>query len=72
MTLPDDLFREAKAQAARKGISLKRLFSQALERELSAPQTAGSTRPRVKLPLVRSKQPGSLKLTNAQIEELLA
>jgi len=36
--LPDDLFREAKATAARRGTHLKDLFREALERELGIGQ----------------------------------
>ena len=39
--IPDRLFREAKATAARRGQSLKQLLTQALEEKL-----AGSTQPR--------------------------
>lgn len=33
--LPDDLFREAKVTAARRRITLKRLFTQALRKEIA-------------------------------------
>jgi len=48
------------------------LASEALERELKAPRIVGESPKRVKLPLIRSKRPGSLKLTNAQLEEILS
>lgn len=67
--LPDQLFREAKASAARRGLSLRALITDALQRELRAPMR--SARRRVRLPLVRSKRPGHLTLTNAKIEDLL-
>jgi hypothetical protein len=69
--LPDDLFREAKARAARRGVPLRELVTSALRRELAIePENAGAES--VSLPLVRSSRPGRLKLTNARIEELLA
>ena len=67
--IPDSLFKEAKANAARRGMSLRALITDALEHELRAPMRP--TRRRVRLPLVRSKRPGHLTLTNAQIENLL-
>ena len=69
--LPDDLFREAKARAARRGVPLRELVTNALRRELAMEaERAGSES--VALPLVRSSRPGRVKLTNARIEEILA
>jgi len=71
--LPDLLFRAAKARAAHRGVPLKALVTEALEKELlKAPQPGGKRPKRVDLPLIRSKHPGRLKLTNAQIEAILS
>ena len=44
--IPDPLFREAKATAARRGQSLKQLITEALEEKLAANETThGSTGP---------------------------
>jgi hypothetical protein len=68
--LPDPLFRELKAVAARRGTSLKTVVLAAVEEEIrKAERKAGR---RVKFPLLSSHQPGSLKLTNAEIEDLSA
>ena len=67
--LPDDLFREAKAAAAHRGISLKTLIGNAIEHEVRHPRLALNRR--VRLPLVTSKRPGRLCITNAEIEEIL-
>ena len=68
--LPDALFRELKAAAARRGASLKDVLRAAVEREIrTAERKAGR---RVKFPLLASKRPGSLDLTNAEIEDLSA
>ena len=40
LELPDDLFREAKATAAKRRTTLKSLFTRALERELRREQSA--------------------------------
>jgi hypothetical protein len=71
LELPDELFREAKVSAARRGVSLKALFTSALVQELRLRSKRGIPRRRVQLPLVKSKHPGSLRLTNAEIEKLL-
>ncbi len=68
--LPDDLIREVKAIAARRGASLKTVIRIALEEEIrKAERKAGR---RVKFPLLKSHEPGSLNLTNADIEDLSA
>jgi hypothetical protein len=68
--LPDALFRQVKARAALRGETLKEFVQSAVEKEISTRATANSFR--VKLPLLKSKKPKSLSLTNAQIENLLA
>jgi len=68
--LPDDLFRELKALAARRGTSLKTVIRIAVEGEVrKAEQKAGR---RAKFPILGSAQPGTLNLTNAEIDELLS
>lgn len=68
--LPDPLFRRAKSAAALKGSSLKEFIREALQRAVAG---GGAVRRRkVRLPLVPSKHPGALRLTNADIEDHLA
>jgi hypothetical protein len=67
--LTDPLFRKMKATAAFQGISLKLFITLAIESELSKSRVSGDYR--VKLPLIRSKRPGTLDLTNTGIEDLL-
>jgi hypothetical protein len=68
--LPDALYRQAKATSALEGLSLKQFVTRAIETALDS--TSPSRPYRVELPLVRSRKPGSLRLTNAEIEDLLA
>jgi len=68
MELPDPLFRRLKAAAALEGTSLKRIILRAVEKELESGQPG---RRRIRFPLIRSKQPGVLSLTNPQIDDLL-
>ena len=63
--LPDELFRRLKAEAASRKTSIQKLVVQVLEVELTKRQFY------VRLPLIRSKRPGTLDLTNAEIDELL-
>lgn len=68
--LPDPLFRELKAVAARRGTSLKVVIRMAVEEEIRKTETKAGRK--LKFPLLSSREPGSLNLTNAEIEELSA
>jgi hypothetical protein len=74
LELPDDLFVEAKATAARRRISLKTLFTRALERELR-PQAVEPTAAHFEVddqgwPILK-RQPGSQPVvTNEFVNEL--
>jgi predicted DNA-binding ribbon-helix-helix protein len=68
--LPDPLFRELKMAAAQRGTSLKDLIRAAVEEELR--KTPPKAKRRVKFPLLKSSRPGSLNLTNAEIDDLLS
>jgi metal-responsive CopG/Arc/MetJ family transcriptional regulator len=67
--LPDPLFRELKAEAARRGTSLKKVIRDAVEVEIRKAETKNARR--VKFPVVPSREPATLNLTNAEIEDLL-
>jgi hypothetical protein len=69
--LPDELFRELKTVAVQRGTSLKELLRTAVEHELALAQGPGEPY-RVQFPVLSSKEPGKLDLTNADIEDLLA
>lgn len=66
--LPDPVFRRLKATAALRGTSLKAVILSAVEKELQRPAAA---RRKARFPLVRSRQPGALSLTSAEIDEIL-
>ncbi len=68
LDLPDATFRQLKALAAHRGVPLKQVLRSAVERELTA---SPPRRRRVKFPILDSKEPGTLNLTNADIEDLL-
>ena len=67
--LPDPLFRQVKSMAAMRGSTLKDFIQQALQRAVTSGKEV--RHPRVRLPLIRSKRPGTLLLTNADIENHL-
>ena len=65
--IPDATYRRLKAAALR-GLSIREVVLRLVQREMTSP------RPRkgqLKLPLIESERPGSLRLTNAQINEIL-
>jgi hypothetical protein len=66
--LPDPVFRELKAVAARRGTSLKEIVRKAVEEEIRKAERSSGRR--VKFPLLASREPGSLDLTNAEIDDL--
>jgi metal-responsive CopG/Arc/MetJ family transcriptional regulator len=68
--LPDALFRQVKSVAALRGSTLKEFIQDALQQAVTSDR--GVRRRRVRLPLIRSKHPGALHLTNADIEDHLA
>lgn len=67
--IPDSMYRRLKSEAALRGCSVKDLVLRGVRAEL---QSQRSKRKRkVKLPIIDSKRPGSLKLTNRKINEIL-
>ena len=68
--IPDAMYRRLKARAAGEGRSAKTLILQGVEQVLKS-KSAGSGRP-VRLPLVRSKRPGSIRIDNARIYDVIS
>ncbi|MBZ5591811.1 MAG: hypothetical protein LAP39_06220 [Acidobacteriia bacterium] len=69
--LPTAVFRQLESVAARRGMTLKQVLRSAVERELGV-ATSKTTRRRIKVPILRSKNPGTLNLTNADIDDTLS
>jgi hypothetical protein len=67
--VPDLVFRKMKATAALRGMSLKQFLLSAVEHEMAKKPAARERR--VRVPLIPSKHPGTVNLTNAEIEDLL-
>jgi hypothetical protein len=68
--IPDAIYRRLKSRAASEGSSVKELILRGTQEVLRAkPCKSGR---RVKLPLIRSKQPGTLELDNEKIFEIIS
>jgi hypothetical protein len=68
--IPDLLYRELKSKAACEKRSVKELIVRGIEAELRSPTKKRGLR--VTLPLIRSKNPGTLDIDNARIYELIS
>jgi len=66
--IPDSTYRELKAKAARRGCSVKELILESVRNELR-PRSRRTGR--IKLPILESKEPGTLRLTNEMIYEII-
>lgn len=66
--IPDATYRELKIRAAREGTTVRQLVL--LGVELARQQKAAAKKP-FALPVIRSSQPGTLDLTNEQIDDIL-
>ena len=68
--IPDPIYRRLKSRAASEGRSAKELILRGVERELREPRRKRGRR--VRLPLVPSKEAGTLQLDNAKIYEIIS
>lgn len=67
--IPDPLYRRLKSRAARERRSVKELMLRGVEGELQFRRK--KSKRKLFLPLIRSKRPGSLRLDNAKIFEII-
>ena len=67
--IPDEAYRSIKVLAAERGTTVRDLVLQGVELVRRQPSTV---RGRFAVPVIRSKRPGTLHLTNEQIDELTA
>jgi len=68
--IPDAMYRRLKSRAAGEGRSAKALILQGVEQVLTSKATASGRR--VKLPIVRSKRPGTMRIDNARIYDVIS
>ena len=66
--IPDPTYRELKSKAAKQGCSVKQIILRSVQKELGAGTVNTG---RIKLPIIESKRPGWLRLTNKKIYEAI-
>jgi len=71
LVLSDETFRQLKSMAAMRGMTSKEILRTAVEHELVRGASGPSKGHRVKFPILESEEPGTLHLTNVEIEDLL-
>jgi hypothetical protein len=71
LDLPVATFRQLKSLAARRGLTVTQVLRSAVERETGV-RPGATQRRRIKVPILKSKQPGALNLTNGEIEKCFA
>ncbi len=70
--IPDPILRRAKAAAALEGKSLKTFLTEAIVHEIERNADKKIIRKKVSLPIVRSKNPGTLRITSDDIANILS
>jgi hypothetical protein len=68
--IPDETYRDLKIKAAQEGTPVRQIVLRGIQRELEG--TVEKPVRKLQLPLIRSSHPGTLHLTNEQIDELTA
>jgi plasmid stability protein len=68
--IPDAMYRRLKTRAAGEGRSAKALILQGVEHVLKAKSPA--PRRRVRLPIIPSKHPGTMRIDNARIYDVIS
>ncbi|HZB88138.1 MAG TPA: hypothetical protein VE291_05735 [Terracidiphilus sp.] len=66
--IPDQTYRDLKVRAAREGKTMRQMVLEGVE--LARIQTSAPRKP-FTLPLIPSSKPGTLELTNEQIDDIL-
>jgi hypothetical protein len=70
--LPDSVYRKGEKVARTQGVTIEEFIVRAFERELKAESDVPLQSKRVALPLVPSKEPGTLDLKDFNFDDLLA
>ncbi|MGA9669855.1 MAG: hypothetical protein WBQ94_11630 [Terracidiphilus sp.] len=69
--IPDETYHGLKIKAAREGKPLRQIVLRAVQRELD-PLPAQLPSQKFKIPVIPSARPGTLHLTNEDIDDILA
>ena len=70
MDIPDETYRDLRIKAAREGKPVRQIVLRGIQRELEGAEETPVRK--LQLPLIRSSRPGTLELTNEQIDEVTA
>lgn len=70
LDIPDETYRQLKIKAAKEGVPVRQIVLRSIQNELE-PAKPQRVR-KLKLPLIHSSRPGTLHLTNEQIDDILA
>ncbi len=70
--LPESIYRKGEKVARTQGVTIEEFIVRAFERELTTEPDTPSHRKRVTLPLIPSKEPGTLDLKDFNFDDLLA
>lgn len=65
--IPDELLKDAKRKAVEEDTTLRQLIIDGLKLRACVPKS----RQKIEFPIIRSKEPGTLQLTNEQIYDIL-
>ena len=68
--IPDEAYRELRMIAAERGESLRKLVLEGIDHVRR--ESRRSPRKKFVVPVIRSERPGSLKLTNEDIDDLIS
>jgi hypothetical protein len=76
VNLPDSLYRKTEALAVSRGATMEEFIVEAVSKEVQSNLGSGilgsSGDREVELPIIRSRQPGTLDLSNYDFDDLLA
>ena len=70
--IPDETYRELKIKAAREGTPVRQIVLRGIERELRPAPSPQGARKRFLVPVIPSTCPSTLRLTNEEIDDILA
>jgi plasmid stability protein len=67
--IPDETFRALEVKAAQEGQSVEQVIQRGILRELEVPEPPAIRK--MEVPVIHSSRPGTLDLTNEQIDDIL-
>jgi hypothetical protein len=72
VNLPDALFERSATVAASRGTTIEQFIVEAIAKEVGACHSGLTENSEVELPVLRSKEPGTLDLSHFDFDDLLA